>query len=175
MVFRTAVQPEGSGENAALAGSCTWRDRRCGAVLRRRLGRGQAGGINSSGEKLTSLHSAEALAAVGGAALLIGLLIVIPRVSPLAAGLAGLAALGYTAWWVWNPRQAIGHIPLQSTTEAAGFAVILTAGLLGAIGLIAVLTLFIPSRWRSYAPAAYEEEEEEEGPLGDITTTGLLG
>ena len=128
--------------------------------------------INGSGEKLASMHGAEALAAVGGTALLIGLLIVIPRVSPLAAGLAGLAALGYTAWWVWNPRQAIGHVPLRSSTEAAGFAVILTAGLLGAIGLIAVLTLFIPSRWRSYAPAAYEEEED--GSESDITATGLL-
>src|SRR5690348_11608489 len=88
-------------------------------------------------------------------------------------GVARLAAIGYTAWWVWNPRQAIGHIPLRSSTEAAGFAVILTAGLLGAIGLIAVLTLFIPSRWRSYAPVAYEEEED--GSESDITATGLLG
>jgi len=128
--------------------------------------------ISASGEKLASVHGAEALAAVGVTALLIGLLIVIPRVSPLAAGLAGLAALAYTAWWVWNPRQAMGHIPLRSSTEAAGFAVILTSGLLGLIGLIAVLTLFIPSRWRSYAPAAYEEEED--GAESDITATGLL-
>lgn len=130
--------------------------------------------INGSGDKLTTLHGGEALGAVGGAALLIGLLIVIPRVSPLAAGLAGLAALGYTAWWVWNPRQAIGHIPLRSSTEATGFAIILTSGLLGVIGLIAVLTLFIPSRWRSYGPDAYEEDIED-GPEADITATGLLG
>ena len=62
--------------------------------------------INGSGEKLASAHGAEALAAVGGTALLIGLLIVIPRVLLLAAGLAGLAALGFTAWWV---EPAAGH------------------------------------------------------------------
>jgi hypothetical protein len=128
--------------------------------------------INGNGEKLASLHGAEALGAVGGAALLIGLLMVIPRVSPLAAGLAGLAALGYTAWWVSNPRQAIGHIPLRSSTEAVGFAIILTSGLLGLIGLMAALTLFIPSRWRSYREAAYEEEDDADS---DITATGLLG
>jgi len=129
--------------------------------------------ISASGGKLASVHGAEALTAVGVTALLIGLLIVIPRVSPLAAGLVGLAALAYTAWWVWNPRQAMGHIPLRSSTEAAGFAVILTSGLLGLIGLIAVLTLFIPSRWCSNAPAAYQEEEY--GAESDITATGLLG
>src|SRR5262249_41967838 len=129
--------------------------------------------MNSGGEKLATVHGAEALAAVGGTALLIGLLIVIPRISPLAAGLAGLAALGYTAWWGWDPRQAIGHVPLRSSTEAAGFVVILTSGLLGLIGLIAVLTLFVPSRWRSNAPAEYEEEEDDSE--SDITTTGLLG
>ena len=129
--------------------------------------------MNGSGDKLASVHGAEALGAVGGTALLIGLLIVIPRVSPLAAGLAGLAALGYTAWWVVNPRQATGHIPLRSSTEATGFALTLTSGLLGLIGLIAVLTLFIPSRWRSYATAGYEDED---GADSDMTaTTGLLG
>jgi len=35
-----------------------------------------------------------------------------------------------------------------------------------------VLTLFIPSRWRSYAPTAYEEDED--GMESDITATGLL-
>jgi myo-inositol catabolism protein IolC len=123
-------------------------------------------------EKIASLHGAEALAAVAGTGLLIGLLVVIPRVSPLAAGLLGLAALGATAWWVANPAQAIGRIPLRSTAEAQGFAVILTSGLLGLIGLIAVLVLFVPSRWRSYGPAVYEDDGSDDA---DITATGLLG
>ena len=52
--------------------------------------------VQHDGTGLSSMTGALALAAVAGTGLLLGLLLVVPAVSPLAAGLPGLALLGWT-------------------------------------------------------------------------------
>jgi hypothetical protein len=99
-----------------------------------------------------------ALLAVG---LLAGLLIAVPRISPLAAGLPGLALLGWTGLYLFSVRHAVRYIPLKSHPYGAGFEALLFDGVLAAAGLAMVIPLFVPSRWMrravaSAAPASYE-------------------
>jgi len=85
------------------------------------------------------------LLAVGLAA---GLLMVIPWVSPLAAGLPGLVLVAWTALYVSDVREAVRLIPLTSRDFGVGFEALLFPGLLGMAGLAMIVPLFIPSRWR---------------------------
>ena len=90
-----------------------------------------------------------ALAAVAGTALLAGILIVVPRVSPLATGLLGLLLIGWTALYLVNVRQGVDLIPLRADPFGAGFEAMLFNGVLGAAGLAMILPMFVPSRWRA--------------------------
>jgi hypothetical protein len=85
------------------------------------------------------------LLAVGLAA---GLLMVVPRVSPLAAGLPGLVLVAWTALYASDVREAVRLIPLKSGDSGTGFELLLFSGLLGAAGLAMTAPLFVPSRWR---------------------------
>ena len=53
------------------------------------------------------------LLAVG---LLAGILMVVPMISPLAAGLPGLALLAWTGLYLFSVRRAIQYMPLKSQT-----------------------------------------------------------
>lgn len=117
------------------------------------------GGLPADGGSLFQ----DAHVMVGGGALLgvglaAGLLMLIPRVSPLAAGLPGLVLVAWTALYVSDVREAVRLIPLKSRDFGAGFEALLFAGLLGAAGLAMIVPLFVPSRWRrpsrvsGYAP-----------------------
>ena len=87
------------------------------------------------------------LGALAGAGLLIGLLVAIPWVSPLAAGLPGLALLALTGFYLARVHQAVQLIPLRHRTYGLGFEALLFNGLLALVGLVMVIPLFIPSRW----------------------------
>ena len=98
------------------------------------------------------LHDTTLLYGVGalaGAALLAGLFAAAPRISPLAAGLPGLALIGWSVWYGLSMRQAVRYIPLRADSFGAGFTAMLESGLLAAAGLALVVPLFIPSRWRA--------------------------
>jgi hypothetical protein len=107
------------------------------------------GGLPAGGGALfRNLHvmlGGGALLAVGLAA---GLLMVIPWVSPLAAGLPGLVLVAWTALYVSNVGEAVRLIPLKTRDFGAGFEALLFTGLLGAAGLAMIAPLFILSRWR---------------------------
>ena len=85
------------------------------------------------------------LLAVGLAA---GLLMVLPRVSPLAAGLPGLVLVAWTGLYVSDVREAVRLIPYKSQGFGQGFELLLFDGLLGMAGLAMIVPLFVPSRWR---------------------------
>ena len=72
-----------------------------------------------------------ALIAVAGTGLLAGILVAAPRISPLAAGLPGLALLGWTALYLVSVRHAVHLIPLKSHPYGAGFEAMLVHGILG--------------------------------------------
>jgi hypothetical protein len=115
----------------------------------------------------TVLGTTSGLAAVGavtGVGLLLGILLAVPAVSPLAAGLPGIALLGWSALLLVSARRATRLIPLQGHSFAAGFASLLTTGVLVFVGAVMVVPLFVPSRWwRRPAEYDYAEEPSEIG------------
>jgi hypothetical protein len=116
---------------------------------------GQPAALPASGGSLLANHSMLlALAAVLGTAVLAGLLLVLPRVSPLATGLPGLLLLAWTVLYLVSVRRAVAFIPLRAHAFGAGWEGLLFNGVLAAAGAVMVLPLFIPSRWRAPRPAA---------------------
>jgi hypothetical protein len=112
------------------------------------------------------------LLAVG---LLAGILMVVPMISPLAAGLPGLALLAWTGLYLFSVRRAIQYIPLKSQTYGTGFEALLFDGVLALAGLAMIVPLFVPSRWRSRAvgevPAPFEAAP---GAYSDLGTTQTM-
>ena len=124
-----------------------------------------------------------AVAALAGTALLAGVFAAAPRISPLAAGLPGLALVGWSVWYGLSMRPAIQYIPLRSDSFGAGFAAMLENGLLAAVGLALIVPLFVPSRWRSRSrlplyqgnPAyqsGYTGWQQDEQPTSTISLLG---
>lgn len=103
------------------------------------------------------VHNTHILQGVGvllAVGLLAGLLMAVPWVSPLAAGLPGLVLVAWTVLLVFSVGDAIKYVPLKNYYSGAGFEQLLVSGLLGAVGLAMVAPMFIPSRWRMRVVAA---------------------
>jgi hypothetical protein len=120
-----------------------------------------------------------AVAALAGTALLAGIFAAAPRISPLAAGLPGLALIGWTVWYGLRMLPAVRYIPLRADSFGAGFAAMLENGLLAAAGLALVVPLFIPSRWRarplkSQYWAGYQapDQNQDQQPTATISLLG---
>jgi hypothetical protein len=110
------------------------------------------------------------LGAVVGTALLAGLLLVIPRVSPLATGLPGLVLLAWTVLYLVIPGRAVHYIPLKGHSFGFGFEALGTTGILGAAGIVLLMPLFVPSRWRR-SVAGNEDDYDDDGVLEATTVT----
>jgi hypothetical protein len=112
------------------------------------------------------------LLAVG---LLAGILMVVPIISPLAAGLPGLAMLAWSGLYLFSVRRAVQYIPLKSQTYGTGFEALLFDGVVAMAGLAMIIPLFVPSRWRSRAvvevPAPFEAAP---GAYSDPGTTQTI-
>jgi hypothetical protein len=116
-----------------------------------------------------------ALGALAAVALLVGLALLIRWVSPLATGLPGLVLLGWTVLYVVSPLRAVDYIPLKAHSVGLGFAGLGTTGLLGASGIVLVLPLFFPSRWRRPAGADRGEDDVIEATaVTSPSSTGLI-
>jgi hypothetical protein len=114
------------------------------------------------------------VAALAGAALLAGIFAAAPRISPLAAGLPGLALAGWSVWYALRMRLAVQYIPLRADSFGAGFEAMLENGLLAAAGLALVVPLFIPSRWRARTALTSAEARDATQVL-EPTTISLTG
>jgi hypothetical protein len=110
------------------------------------------------------------LAAIAGAGLLAGILLVVPAVSPLATGLPGLVLLGWTALLAVSAHRALAWIPLQAHTFGAGFRVLLLDGTLAFIGIAMIIPLFLPGRWHG-TPG---DDDDDLDVLELPAPTGLL-
>jgi len=107
------------------------------------------GALPGAGGSLLHNHAVlEGFGALLGVGLVAGLLIAAPRISPLAAGLPGLALLGWTGLYLFSVRHAVQYIPLKSKPYGAGFEAMLFDGVLALAGLAMVIPLFVASRWR---------------------------
>lgn len=104
--------------------------------------------LHAAGGSLTSTHGLLGLAAVLGTGLLAGVLMAVPAVSPLAAGLAGVVLLGWSGLFAASASRALRYIPLQGHPFAAGFESMLVSGALVVLGGLMIVPLLVPSRWR---------------------------
>jgi hypothetical protein len=109
------------------------------------------------------------LAAAVATGVFLGVLLVVPAVSPLATGLPGLVLLAWTALLALSSHRALAWIPLQAHSFGAGFRILLLNGTLAVAGAAMIIPLFLPSRWHG---RQYEDDEDEE--LGLPAPTGLL-
>jgi len=99
----------------------------------------------------------EGFGALLGVSLVAGLLIAVPRISPLAAGLPGLALLAWTGLYLFSVRHAVQYIPLKTRAYGSGFEAMLFDGVLALAGLAMIIPLFIPSRWKAKRPVTPPE------------------
>ncbi|HEX3308190.1 MAG TPA: hypothetical protein VHS32_18235, partial [Streptosporangiaceae bacterium] len=84
------------------------------------------GRLPAGGGSLLHNHAVlEGFGAMLGVGLLAGLLIAVPRISPLAAGLPGLALLAWTGLYLFSVRHAVQYIPLKSRPYGIGFEALL--------------------------------------------------
>jgi hypothetical protein len=104
--------------------------------------------LHSQGVSLTSTHALAAVAAVVGTGVLVGVMLAVPGISPLGAGLPGLLLLAWSALLLVSARRATRLIPMQGHSFAAGFGSMLATGMLALAGAAMVVPLFVPSRWR---------------------------
>jgi hypothetical protein len=104
--------------------------------------------LHSQGVSLTSTHALVAVAVVVGTGAEVGVLLAVPRISPLGAGLPGLLLLAWSALLVVSARRATRLIPMHGHSFAAGFGSMLATGVLALAGAAMVIPLFVPSRWR---------------------------
>ena len=108
------------------------------------------GTLPGGGGSLLHNHAVlEGFGALLGVGLVAGLLIAVPRISPLAAGLVGLALLAWTGLYLFSVRRAVQYIPLKTQLYGRGFEAMLFDGVLALAGLAMIIPLFVPSRWRS--------------------------
>jgi hypothetical protein len=119
--------------------------------------------LRASGGSLTSPHGVIALAALVAVGLLLGILLAVPAISPLAAGLTGLVLLGWTALLAVSERRAIRLVPLHAHSFAVGFGAMLTSGVLALAGAAMIVPLFVPSRWRRRYSDDYDYSDEPTG------------
>lgn len=114
------------------------------------IGPAGSGALPGGGGSLLHHHAVlEGFGALLGAGLVAGLLIAVPRISPLAAGLPGLVLLAWTGLYLSSVRHAVQYIPLRNHAYGAGFEAMLFDGVLALAGLAMIIPLFVPSRWRS--------------------------
>lgn len=124
------------------------------------------------GASLTSTRGIEALGALAGAGLVLGIMLCVPQVSALATVLPGIVLVGWTVLLALREQTALRYIPLKGDSFGQGFQTLLTSGVLGLIGVAMIIPLFVPSRWRR--PLLDVEADEDEDVLSGTATTGLL-
>jgi hypothetical protein len=140
------------------------------------VGGSAQGALPAGGGSLIHDHAVlEGFGVLLAVGLLAGILMVLPMVSPLAAGLPGLALLAWTGLYLFGVHRAIQYIPLKSQNYGVGFEDLLSDGVLALAGMALIIPLFVPSRWRrrpAVAPAA--PFEAAPGAYPDLGTTQTI-
>ena len=127
----------------------------------------------ASGSLLSNANALYALAAVVATGLLVGIGVSAPWISPLASGLPGLLLIGWTGLYLTSVSRATELIPLRSHAFGAGWEALLFSGTLGMLGLVMIIPMFVPSRWRRRRDEA--ETVEADDFLADLTRNGKTG
>jgi len=125
-------------------------------------------GLSAQGTGLTSPTGLIAWSALAATGLLLGIVIAVRAISPLAPGLPGLVLLAWSALLAVREHQALRWIPLQDHAFGFGYRALLVSGVLALLGTAMIVPLFIPARWRSASSLDVEEDDS------DLPVTELL-
>ncbi len=125
-----------------------------------------------TGHALTSTRGLMAVGVVLATGLVIGILLVVPAISPLATGLPGLILLGWSALVVIHSKYAVRYMPVPRSHFGTGLAYLLFNGVLGLIGAMMIIPLAVPSRWRRRDD--YVEEVDDDEDLSVHAALGLI-
>lgn len=121
---------------------------------------------------LTSIHGLIAVGAVLATGLAIGILLVVPAISPVATGLPGLILLGWSALVVIHSRYEVRYLPLPTSHFTGGLTYLLFSGVLGLLGAVMIIPMAVPSRWRR-RQFGYVDDRDDDG-VGVHTALGLI-
>ncbi|MEU6431601.1 hypothetical protein ABZ860_37365 [Microbispora sp. NPDC046973] len=108
-----------------------------------------------------------ALGVMAVVGLLLGLVLV-GRVSPLAAFVPSMALLAWTVVYVLDVSRAASLVPTGPSVQAEllqagrGMLTLLSTGVYGLLGVALFLPVLMPSRWARPEPDEEQEEEYEE-------------
>jgi hypothetical protein len=123
------------------------------------------------GEGLVSAHNVAAFGLLAATGLLLGALLALQRVSPLAGGLPGVVLIAWSALAAFDHGDALRLVPLQHHSFGQGFTDMLLEGLAAVLGAVLIAPLLIPLasrlRWRGAASEAV--------PAGDPTAAEVTG
>ena len=120
---------------------------------------------------LTSSRGLMAVGVVLATGLVIGILLVVPAVSPFATGLPGLILLGWSALVVIHSKYAVRYLPWPGSHFGTGLTYLLFNGVLGLLGAVMIIPLIVPSRWRR---RKYEYVDEDDNDRNVHTALGLI-
>lgn len=107
----------------------------------------QMSNLPAEGLTVTSVRGVAALGVLAAVGVLLGILMVAPRISPLAAGLPGLVFLAWTGLLGLSGTVAVSLIPMRAEPAGTGFQMMLVSGVLALLGFAMIFPLFVPSRW----------------------------
>jgi hypothetical protein len=127
----------------------------------------------AGGSLLSNANVLYALAVLVVTGLLIGIGVAAPWISPLASGLPGLLLIGWTGLYLTSVSHATELIPLRSHAFGAGWEALLFSGTLGELGLVMIIPMFVPSRWRNRRDEP--ETAEADDFLADLTRNAKTG
>jgi hypothetical protein len=135
----------------------------------------RGGALPGGGGSLIHHHAIlEGFGALLAVGLLAGILIAVPRISPLASGLPGLVLLAWTGLYLFNVQRAVHYIPLKTRAFGLGFEALLFDGVLALVGIAMIIPLFVLSRWRGQpvaaGPAPYEAAAADYPDMQDTQT-----
>ncbi len=124
------------------------------------------GSLPGGGGSLLHNHAVlEGFGALLGVGLVAGLLIAAPRISPLAAGLPGLALLAWSGLYLFSVRHAVQYVPLKSHAYGRGFEAMLFDGVLALAGLAMIIPLFVRGQHGLLPrPAGHPEHDRRQRP-----------
>lgn len=104
------------------------------------------------GQGLVSEHDVAAFGLLAATGLLLGVLLALQRVSPLAGGLPGVVLLAWSALAAFDHADGLRIVPLQHQAFGQGFKDMLLEGLAAVLGAVLITPLLIllasRLRWR---------------------------
>ncbi|HUY48197.1 MAG TPA: hypothetical protein VMV92_21120 [Streptosporangiaceae bacterium] len=123
---------------------------------------------------LTSITGLSALGILLLVGLFLGILMVVPQVSPLSTAVPGAVLLAWTALLGLSAQLAARIIPLRGEAFGAGFHSMLVSGVLAVLGTVMICPVFVPSRWRPDGAEEIGDGGEDETPSLPASPSRLL-